>query len=358
MASWHTTQTALRPRSDACSPISQVLRRTPSLPPSVGIHVNQHHLAAATVAEISRVEAARADAEQRLKFEEHAITQTRKEAARDVEVAVEEAERKAFSAAARLQVNLKWSEDERKKLVWQVNHLRDSQARALHLEQVNSMLSSELHAERAQSAALASSLAERATYEEVDLLHEEIQNLQDLNAKLQLQVQDLEEVSRSAALQADAHAEMADEHERMRDHVHRVNARQEKITQLEKSNAYLRSQVRQQKALLQGQSTVSATGAVPARRSPQSPTSSTSRRGRPADRGRALREPRLTAFTPVQSDRPDTFQGDLRVALDDLEAWDWQREGEERELEVGTPADVGSRNPEAKEMMTLQQQCL
>jgi len=228
MASWHTARTASLFRSDACSSVSQVVRRTPSLPPSAGRQLQQQHLAAATVAEISRVEAARADTEQRLKLEEHATIRMRKEAAHAIDVGVEKAERKAFSAAVRLQVNLNWSEDERKKLVWQVNHLRDSQARALHLEQTNLMLSSELREERARSAALASSLAERATHEEVQLLREEVQNLHDLNAKLQLQVQDLEEVSQAAASQADAHAEMVDEHGRMREHVHRVNVRQEK----------------------------------------------------------------------------------------------------------------------------------
>jgi len=318
MPSWHAMQTALASRNDVHSPISQVARRAPSLPPSTGIQLQQQHLAAATVAEISRVEAARADAEQKLKLEEHAIAQMRKEAARNIDVAVEEAERKAFSAAARLRVNLNWSEDERKKLVWQINHLRDSQAKAVHLEQVNSLLSTELHEERARSAAFASSLAERSTHEEVELLREEIQNLQDLNAKLQLQMQDLEDVSRTAASQADAHAEMAEEHGRMREHVARVNARQDKITQLEKSNAYLRLQLRQQKALLQGQPTGSKTaGAASSQRSPQSPISPTSRRGRSSGRGggRGLSEQRrLTAFTPVRSDGTDTLEGDGQVS--------------------------------------------
>jgi hypothetical protein len=299
-------------------------------------------MAAATVAEISRVEAARADAEQRLKLEEHAIARMRKETTREIDVAVEEAERKAFSAAARLQVNLNWSEDERKKLVWQVNHLRDSQARALHLEQVNSMLSSELREEQARSAALVTSLAERATNEEVELLREEIQNLQDLNAKLQLQIQDLEEVSRTATSHADAHAEMAEEHGRMRDYVNKVTARQERIVQLEKSNAYLRLQLRQRKALLQGQPTTSTPSAASSRRTSKSSTSQIPRQGQPAGRSRGLREQRLTAVTPVRSDGFETLQSDVSVALDGFIEWDPQREGEHRELNVGTPADVGT----------------
>merc|ERR1719189_1676770 len=90
------------------------------------------------------------------------------------EAAFAELERRAYSSAARLQVNLSWSEEQRRLLAEQVNRLRDMQARSLHLEKVNE----QLRADNATVEALRERLAESVPHNEFQALQQTAFQLQ------------------------------------------------------------------------------------------------------------------------------------------------------------------------------------